>query len=68
MKIRVDLDLCQGHSVCLGECPEVFNVKETDDGYPQVVVLQETPPEELRDKVMTAARFCPNHVITVVEE
>ena len=41
---------------------------DTDDGYPQVVVLQENPPEELRDKVMAAARYCPNHVITVVEE
>ena len=68
MKVIVDLELCQGHSVCLGECPEVFNVVETDDGYPQVVVLEESPAEELRSKVMAAARYCPNHVITVVEE
>lgn len=68
MKVVVDLELCQGHSVCLGECPEVFNVVETDDGYPQVVVLQENPPEALRDKVMNAAQYCPNHVITVIEE
>lgn len=68
MKITVDRDLCQGHSVCLGECPEVFNVEASDEGYPQVVVLQENPPEELRGKVMAAARYCPNHVITVVEE
>ena len=31
MKISVDLDLCQGHSVCLGECPEVFDVVERDE-------------------------------------
>ena len=68
MKIVVDLELCQGHSVCLGECPEVFNVVDTEDGYPQVVVLQENPSEELREKVMAAAQYCPNHVITVVEE
>ena len=68
MKITVDKDLCQGHSVCLGECPEVFDVVETEDGYPQVLVLQENPPQELRDKVMTAANYCPNHVITVTEE
>jgi len=67
MKISVDRDLCQGHSVCLGECPEVFNVVETDDGYPQVVVLQESPPQALRDKVMMAANYCPNHVIKVEE-
>ena len=51
IKVVVDLALCQGHSVCLGECPEVFNVVETDDGYPQVVVLEEAPSEELREKV-----------------
>ena len=68
IKVVVDLALCQGHSVCLGECPEVFNVVETDDGYPQVVVLEEAPSEELREKVMAAAKYCPNHVITVVEE
>jgi ferredoxin len=67
MKVTVDLDLCQGHSVCLGECPEVFDVVERDQGYPQVVVLLEEPPEELRGKVDTAARYCPNHVITVAD-
>ena len=67
MRIEVDKDLCQGHSVCLGECPEVFDVIDSEDGYPQVVVLQETPAQELRDKVLKAARFCPNHVITVTE-
>jgi len=68
LKITVDLDLCQGHSVCLGECPEVFDVVESDEGYPQVVVLQANPGEELRDRVTAAARYCPNHVITVSEE
>jgi ferredoxin len=67
MKVLVDRDLCQGHSVCLAECPEVFDVVEMDEGYPQVKVLLEQPPEELRAKVMTAARYCPNHVITIQE-
>jgi sterol 14-demethylase len=65
MKVRVDLDLCQGHSVCRSECPEVFDVAEQEHGYPQVVVLIEEPPEDLREKVVSAARFCPNRVITV---
>ena len=67
LKITLDLDLCQGHSVCLGECPEVFDVVESDEGYPQVILLQEAPPAELREKVEKAARYCPNHVITVTE-
>ncbi|MFT4615318.1 MAG: ferredoxin [Bacteroidia bacterium] len=68
MKIKIDLQLCQGHSVCLGEAPEVFDVVEVDDGYPQVRVLMENPPLELRAKVEAAARFCPNHVITIEED
>ena len=68
MKIIVDKDLCQGHSVCLSEAPEVFAVVEVDDGYPKVEVLQGTPPEELRTKVERAAKYCPNRVITIVED
>ena len=68
MKIKIDIALCQGHSVCLGEAPEVFAVIEQNDGYPQVKVLLENPPEALREKVMKAARYCPNNVITVLED
>ncbi|MCB1616831.1 MAG: ferredoxin [Pseudomonadales bacterium] len=68
MKIQVDLELCQGHSVCLEECPEVFDVAETDEGYPKVLVLNENPAEDLREKVQKAAKFCPNHVITIIED
>ena len=68
MKIIVDKDLCQGHSVCLSEAPEVFDVVEVDDGYPIVKVLQGSPSEELRGKVERAAKYCPNHVITIVED
>ncbi len=68
MKVTVDIDLCQGHSVCLGECPEVFDVVDSDEGYPQVVVLLEHPGEELREKVEKAAQYCPNHVITIEED
>ena len=68
MKIQIDLALCQGHSVCLGEAPEVFDVVEPADGYPHVKLLLENPPEELREKVMKAARFWPNNVITVLED
>ena len=67
MRIKVDKDLCQGHSVCLGECPEVFDVVDQDAGYPIVLVRVEEPAEALREKVMKAAKYCPNHVITVEE-
>jgi ferredoxin len=67
MTIKIDLDLCQGHSVCLAEAPEVFDVLEQQSGYPQVKVLLERPPEQLREKVIKAAKYCPNSVISVEE-
>jgi ferredoxin len=58
VRIRVDLDLCQGHSVCAGEAPEVFDV--VDD---KVVVLQDPVDEELREKVKLAIRYCPTRAL-----
>jgi ferredoxin len=67
MRVCVDLALCQGHSVCMEEAPEVFRVNESDSHYPKVEVLLECPPESLRAKVVEAARYCPNRVITIEE-
>jgi ferredoxin len=60
MRVRVDLDLCQGHGVCASEAPEVFRVEEG-----RVVVLQAEPPAELRAKVANALRYCPTGAIAV---
>lgn len=68
MKIVVDVDLCQGHSVCMEEAPEVFNVVDDGEGYPKVEVLISEPSEELRARVECAAKYCPNRVITIVED
>ena len=66
LRVKIDRDLCQGHSVCLAECPEVFQVLDNDQApYPQVELITSEPAEELREKVMRAAAFCPNGVITV---
>jgi ferredoxin len=66
VKVIVDLDLCQGHSVCTGECPQVFAVEEHPGGYAKVKLLIENPPEALRAKVEAAAKYCPNRVIRIV--
>lgn len=65
MTVSVDRDLCQGHAACEGECPEVFRA----DGPGRTVrVLIDEPPPELHDKVRSAARYCPNQVISLHEE
>ena len=60
MKVTIDADLCQGHGVCMGECPEVFQVN--DDG--EVTILQEQPDDGLRKKLQNAVRFCPTGAIS----
>jgi len=65
MKINLDIDLCQGHSVCKEECPEVFDVVDRGGEYSQAVVLLDNPPESLREKVKAAAKYCPNKVIRI---
>jgi ferredoxin len=61
MRIKVDFDLCQGHANCMGDAPEVFLVD--DQGY--LTILQEQPPEELREKVELAVKYCPTGAISL---
>ena len=63
MKVRVDRDVCAGFGVCLGLCPEVFELHE--DGYATVMVA-EVPPE-LEDAVRQAVSQCPANAIVVYE-
>ena len=62
MKLNVDLDLCEGHAQCVMAAPEVFLLPDDAD---VVTVLDENPPDELRDKVERAAMMCPVAAITV---
>ena len=65
-RVIVDRDICQGHSVCKNEAPEIFRV--VDDGsapYPKVELITELPAPELLDKAETAADLCPNGVIRI---
>ncbi|HET8711277.1 MAG TPA: ferredoxin [Spongiibacteraceae bacterium] len=64
MKVRVDPNICAGFSVCLGLCPEVFELH--DDGY-AVVRVGEVPPE-LEDAVRTAVNQCPSNAISISED
>ena len=67
-KIVVDKDLCQGHSVCINEAPELFEVKDDEGPYPMVNLLIQTPEEHYRAKAEAAAQYCPNGVIKIVDD
>jgi ferredoxin len=64
MRVRVDLDLCQGHGTCKEEAPAVFDVDEKKH---QVVVLQPEPPETQREAVKRAVRYCPTLALKLEE-
>jgi sterol 14-demethylase len=61
LKVVLDRDLCQGHAVCVGECPEVFRLGA--DG--RVETITDTPPPSLHAKVRAAAKYCPTRSIRV---
>jgi ferredoxin len=63
MRVVVDEDLCQGHGVCESEAPAVFEL-----GKGRLVTVRDPAPDEAqRSAVEAAARYCPNHAITVEE-
>jgi ferredoxin len=68
VRVKVDLDLCQGHAICETEAPEIFRVVDRPGDYPRVEVILDAPPEALRAKLEAAARYCPNRVITIEED
>jgi ferredoxin len=61
MRIVVNHDLCEGNAQCEKAAPEVFRVGEDD----QVTLLQERPPETLRQKVELAVRRCPRQALAL---
>jgi ferredoxin len=63
MKIVVDWDLCEANAVCMAECPEVFRVDANDE----LVLLDEKPGEELREKVQAAVQGCPRQALRLEE-
>lgn len=65
MRIKADLELCQGHGVCQEEAPEVFRVVRVAGDYDHVEVIVAEPDEGLRQKVEAAVRFCPNRVLSI---
>ncbi len=59
LEIDIDRDACMGSGNCMFAAPGVF---ELDDDSVARVVDPEASPEEA---VVTAARQCPTHAITV---
>jgi ferredoxin len=61
MKVHVNSQVCAGFGVCVGLCPEVFELHE--HGY-AIVRVSEVPPE-LEDTVRQAVSQCPASAISL---
>jgi ferredoxin len=64
MRIVVDWDLCESNAVCMGIAPTVFEVDDDDS----LQLLQERPPEDMREKIQEAIRRCPKLALSLEED
>jgi len=66
-RLRVDLDLCQGHGVCANEAPEIFDIERNEDGESKVALRMASPATALREKAEAAVRYCPTRALSIEE-
>lgn len=64
-RVIVDQEVCQGHSVCLSEAPEIFAVEDTGGAYPLARVKVAVVSGEALEAARRAARYCPNQSIKI---
>ena len=65
-KIQVDYTLCKGHSQCEQVAPELFEVREGDDGYQTFPRVSDVPPNQ-RALLEQAVRRCPTEALSIVD-
>jgi ferredoxin len=63
-KVVVDFDKCESNALCMGVAPEVFEVRDDDFLY----ILDETPPESMRERIEEAVRRCPKQALSIAED
>ncbi len=64
MKVRVDPDRCQGHTLCAMRAPDIFKLSDFDG---HATAAFEDVPRELEQDVREAAGTCPEQAIIVSE-
>ncbi|MFJ3774579.1 ferredoxin [Streptomyces sp. NPDC090075] len=62
MKVSVNPELCQGHTLCAMTAPELFGLRD-EDGHAYALGAQ--VPPDLEDKAREAARSCPEQAIVL---
>ena len=65
MKVRVDQQRCQGHTLCAMIAPQMFELSDIDGSSSAVTELVPADQEEL---VREAAQSCPEQAILIEED
>ncbi|KPI05215.1 hypothetical protein OK074_0353 [Actinobacteria bacterium OK074] len=63
MKVRVDPERCQGHTLCAMRAPDIFELSEIDG---HATALDEEVPADQEEAVKEAVLSCPERAITVI--
>jgi ferredoxin len=61
MRVIVNMMHCECNALCVGIAPEVFDLTDDDE----LIVLDEQPPEALRERLEQAVRSCPKQAISL---
>lgn len=64
MKVFVDSQRCQGHTLCAMIAPDSFRLNDIDGTSSPV---NEVVPANQEDAVREAAQSCPEQAITIIE-
>jgi ferredoxin len=64
VKVSVDSERCQGHTLCAMIAPDSFALSDIDGTSSPV---NETVPDDQQDAVREAAHSCPEQAISIEE-
>ncbi|MCX4090765.1 ferredoxin [Nocardia sp. alder85J] len=62
MKVRVDSERCQGHTLCAMIAPKAFQLSEIDG---HSTPVSEDVPADQEDAVREAVHSCPEQAISI---
>ncbi len=65
MKVSVDSERCQGHTLCSMIAPDSFQLSDIDGSSS---AINEVVPADQQDQVREAAHSCPEQAILITDE
>ncbi|MFD4459093.1 ferredoxin [Nocardia sp. NPDC058480] len=65
MKVQVDAQRCQGHTLCAMIAPQAFELSDIDG---HSAPVDEQVPADQQEQVREAAHSCPERAISLAEQ